>query len=101
MKIKEFEQLLKKIDGRLSVRAGAVDDMNGVWFMNSYLFGIPANEIPRETDQNYKSAEGLVHRSVEQALAMAKAELIAMQNDPDLRELMVEDEKSFGERMKK
>lgn len=100
MTIKDFELELKKIDKRLSVRNGAVPDMNGVWFMDSYLFAVPANNIYPTRDENYKNSEGMVHRSINEAIAMAKSQLKIMEDDPDLRELMVEDEKSFGKRMK-
>ncbi len=69
MTTKDFEIKLKEIDENLNIRPAAVADMEGVYYKDIFIIGIPSNNIYEETDPNYKNELGTPHKIIPVALA--------------------------------
>lgn len=86
MKISEFELELQKIDANFKIVPHPVNqDMAGVYYKNRYQFAVPNGEIFEKSDPSYTNGEGRIHRSMEDALAIATKYVFDLNNDPEFR----------------
>jgi len=69
MTTKDFEIELKKINSELNIRPAAVSDMEGIYYKDIFITGIPSNNIYEETNPDYKNELGTPHKIAPVAIA--------------------------------
>lgn len=86
MKTNELELKLQEIDKDITITPSQRQGLDSVNYKGVSMFAIPSEEIA-ETPEDSKFIEimdkMIRHRSVPEALAMAKAELEKINTDPD------------------
>jgi hypothetical protein len=63
MTIKQFELELKEINENINIRPSAVSDMNGIYYKDVYICGIPSDNIYEEVRYEYKNEMGTPHKT--------------------------------------
>lgn len=94
MKTKDFELQLKEIDENINIRPSAVSDMEGIYYKDIYICGIPSNNIYEETKSDYKNELGTPHKTTLVAIQQVNQWLEEKEDNLEL-------EKEFNELTKK
>jgi hypothetical protein len=73
MTTKEFELKLKELDENFNIRKCNVPDIESIYYLDTFIGRtIPANNIYEDVRPDYKDDTGRVHRTVGEALELAK-----------------------------
>lgn len=73
MTTKDFELKLKELDPNFNIRKCNCPDIESIYYLDTFIGRtIPANNIYEEVREDYKDETGRVHRTVGEALELAK-----------------------------
>ena len=90
MTTQNFQNQLKEVNEHLNIRPAAVSDMEGIYYQDVYICGIPSNHIYEESRLDYKNEMGTPHKTTVTAKAQVENWLSRIEE-------MLEIEKDFNE----